>query len=71
MATIYPISDADLQRAWHECAIVGKTFQESMAIPALAIAIRNKAISNYRRQQRMTDQQRRDRKRAQANDFDI
>jgi hypothetical protein len=66
------IPDAELQRAWRECAVVGKSFKEAMAVPALAIAIRNKAISNRRRHQQLIDQQRFDRKRAQANDpFDL
>ena len=62
------LTEADLRRAWRECALVNTTFDDSMKHPALAIAIRRVAENWIRRQQRLLEQQQRDCKRAQAND---
>ncbi len=62
------LTEADLRRAWRECALVNTTFDDSMKNPALAIAIRRVAENGIRRQQRLLEQQKHDHKRAQAND---
>ena len=61
-------SDFELRRAWRECALVGTTFDQAMAHKSLSIAIRLKADSNRRRDQRLQQSLRFDHKRAQAND---
>lgn len=63
-------TEAELRRAWRECALLDTSFSEAMGNKALAIAIRLKADSNRRRQQRIASQQQFDHKRAQANDHD-
>lgn len=63
------LTDSDLRRAYRQCALVGTTFEDSMKHPALSIALKRVAESNVRRQQRLVEQQRYDRKRAQANDY--
>lgn len=63
------LTDADLRRAFVECALLNMTFEQAMAIPAMATAIQLKAASTARRIERQAEQQRQDRKRAQANDL--
>lgn len=59
-------SEAELQRAWRECALVGVTFQQAMSNPAMAITIHRLADIQRRRLAR----QQHDHKRAAANDID-
>lgn len=62
-------TDAELRRAWRECALLNTSFEQAMANKALAIAIRLTADSHRRRQLRhAAERQRFDHKRAQAND---
>jgi hypothetical protein len=63
-------TEAELQRAWRECALVGVTFQQAMANSTLALTIRLKADSNRRRQARAASARQNDRKCAAANDLD-
>lgn len=63
-------TDAELQRAWRECALVGVTFDRAMQNTALALTIRLKADSNRRRQARADAARQHDRKCAAANDND-
>jgi hypothetical protein len=62
-------TEAELRRAWRECALLNLPFERAMEIPAMAIAIRNMADVIQRRNERLAELQRTDRKRAQANDL--
>ena len=63
-------TEAELRRAWRECAPVGTTYEQAMQHVALALTIRIKADCNRRRQARADEARRKDRKLAAANDND-
>lgn len=66
------VTDADLRRAWRECALINCPYEKAMQIKPMAIAITRLAEANKRRTERLIEQQSTDRKRAQAHDlFDI
>jgi hypothetical protein len=69
MQTARVLTEADLRAAYRKCAMRDLSYEQAMAIPAMAIAIRLTAESTARRNERQAEQQRQDRKRAQANDL--
>lgn len=61
-------SQDDLRRAFRECRLVQHTFESAMEIPSIATAVRRLAEARIRREQRLQELLRSDRKLAQAND---
>lgn len=62
-------TDDELQRAWRACKLLSVSFEQAMATPAMAIAIRRMADCERRRAARLQAGQL-DHKRAAANDID-
>jgi len=63
-------TEAELRRAWRECALVGTTFEQAMQHVTLALTVRVIADRNRRRQARADAARQLDRKLAAANDND-
>lgn len=62
------VTQADLLRAFRECGLLNTTFDAAMKVPGIALSLRRMAECQLRRQLRLQEQLRADRKRAQAND---